>query len=112
MELGEKIKVLRKSKNISQEQLAMMLNINRNYLSRVETDKSEPSASMLKNIAVIFNIDLNSFLDINKDNDETAKNIDYILNSCKLLSEKDLNFVVRIISVLKEEYVKIRSEFE
>ena len=45
MKLGEKIKLLRKSKNISQDQLASMLNINRNYLSRVETGKSEPSSS-------------------------------------------------------------------
>ena len=63
MKLGEKIKLLRKSKNISQEQLASMLNINRNYLSRVETGKSEPSSSVLKNIATIFNIDLNSLKD-------------------------------------------------
>ena len=34
MKLGEKIKSLRKSKGISQEELAAMLKINRNYLSR------------------------------------------------------------------------------
>ena len=43
MKLGEKIKSLRKSKGISQEELAAMLKINRNYLSRVETGKSEPT---------------------------------------------------------------------
>ena len=40
MKLGEKIKQLRKSKGISQEELAVMLKINRNYLSRIETGKS------------------------------------------------------------------------
>lgn len=48
MKLGEKIKSLRKSKGVSQEELAAMLKINRNYLSRVETGKSEPTAGILK----------------------------------------------------------------
>ena len=42
MKLGEKIKYLRKSKGISQEELATMLKINRNFLSRIETGKSDP----------------------------------------------------------------------
>lgn len=112
MKLGEKIKLLRKSKNISQEQLASMLNINRNYLSRVETGKSEPSSSVLKNIATIFNIDLNSLLDIKKSDEESAKKMEYIVNSCKQLADKDLDFLVRIISVMKEEYVKISTKLD
>ena len=56
MKLGEKIKQLRKSKGISQEELASTLKINRNFLSRIETGKSEPTASMLKNIAKIFKL--------------------------------------------------------
>ena len=67
MKLGDKIKEIRKSKNISQEALAGMLKINRNYLSRIETGKSEPSSTILKHIAEIFNIDLNTLLDINTD---------------------------------------------
>ena len=112
MKLGEKIKLLRKSKNISQDQLASMLNINRNYLSRVETGKSEPSSSVLKNIATIFNIDLNSLLDIKKSDEESAKKMEYIVSSCKQLADKDLDFLVRIISVMKEEYVKISTKLD
>ena len=112
MKLGEKIKLLRKSKNITQDQLASMLNINRNYLSRVETGKSEPSSSVLKNIATIFNIDLNSLLDIKKSDEESAKKMEYIVNSCKQLADKDLDFLVRIISVMKEEYVKISTKLD
>ena len=44
MKLGEKIKLLRKGKKISQEELANMLKINRNYLSRIETGKYEPTS--------------------------------------------------------------------
>ena len=43
MTLGEKIRNLRNNNNISQDKLAKMLNINRNNLSRIETDKSVPT---------------------------------------------------------------------
>lgn len=43
-----KIKTLRKKKGLTQEQLSNLLQINRHYLSRIETGKSEPTASILK----------------------------------------------------------------
>lgn len=112
MKLGEKIKEIRKTKNISQESLASMLKVNRNYLSRIETGKSEPSSTILKHIAEIFNIDLNTLLDINTNVLENNEKIDYIINSCKTLHDKDLDFLVRIISVMKEEYVKINTKVD
>lgn len=107
MKLGEKIKLIRKSKGISQEELSSMLKINRNYLSRIETGKSEPTSSILKNIAKIFNIDLNSLLEVNDKLANTSEKIKYITENCKYLADKDIDFIVRIISVMKEEYVKI-----
>lgn len=112
MKLGEKIKEIRKTKNISQESLASMLQVNRNYLSRIETGKSEPSSTILKHIAEIFNIDLNTLLDINTNVLENNEKINYIINSCKTLHDKDLDFLVRIISVMKEEYVKINTKVD
>ena len=108
MKLGEKIKQLRKSKGISQEELSVMLKINRNYLSRIETGKSEPTSSILKHIAEIFKVDLNSLLDI-KDEDNNTNKIKYIIDNCKYLHDKDLEFIVRIITVMREEYVKINT---
>ena len=109
MKLGEKIKLLRKGKKISQEELANMLKINRNYLSRIETGKYEPTSSVLKNIAKIFNIDLNSLLDINNNDIENTDKIKYIVENCKYLNDSDLDFIVRIISIMREEYVKINT---
>ena len=112
MKLGEKIKYLRKSKGVSQEELAAMLKVNRNYLSRVETGKSEPTASTLKEIARIFGIDLNSLLDINGNDNRCMDKIKYITDNCKYLQEKDLEIIIRIMSVMKEEYVKINTDIE
>lgn len=110
MKLGEKIKLLRKSKGISQEGLATILKVNRNYLSRVENGKSEPTAGILKQIAEIFNIDLNSLLEIDCNNKDNSEKIKYIVTNCKNLNEKDLNFIVRMITIMKEEYVKITTD--
>lgn len=109
MKLGEKIKLIRKSKGISQEELASTLKINRNFLSRIETGKSEPTASILKNIAKLFNIDLNSLLDVKNISTDSDDKIKYITENCKNLNDKDIDFIIRIISVMKEEYVKINS---
>ncbi len=106
MTLGEKIKALRKGKKISQEQLAMMLQINRNHLSRIETDKSEPTASILKDLTRLFDINLNSLLDIELSEEPLENKINYIIENCRFLHEKDVDFVVRIISIMREEYVK------
>lgn len=110
MKLGDKIKYLRKNKGISQEELAAMLKINRNFLSRIETGKSEPNAGILKNIGLIFNVDINSLLDINNDEEQKINKIKYITENCKYLQEKDLEFIVRIITIMREEYVKINTD--
>mgnify|MGYP003506914873 CR=1 FL=1 len=112
MKLGEKIKYLRKSKGISQEELATMLKINRNFLSRIETGKSDPNAGILKSIAKLFNVDLNSLLDINDADIENSNKIKYIVENCKYLNEKDLDFIVRIMTVMREEYVKINTNID
>ena len=106
MTLGEKIRTLRKNKKISQEDLAIMLQINRNHLSRIETDKSEPTASILKDITKLFDINLNSLLDIEPNDEPMENKINYIVENCRFLHEKDIEFVARIISIMREEYVK------
>lgn len=112
MKLGEKIKLLRKGKKISQEELSNMLNINRNYLSRIETGKSDPSATVLKSIAKIFNVDLNSLLGVDNENLENDDKAKYIMENCKYLNDKDLDFIVRIMTVMREEYVKINTKLK
>ena len=98
-----KIKMLRKEKGLTQEQLSNLLQINRHYLSRIETGKSEPTASILKKLGLIFDVDLNMLLDIT-DKDNNSDKIEYIINSCKCLCDKDLDCVIKLIDYLKEDY--------
>lgn len=106
MNLGEKIKYLRKSQNMSQETLANHLQINRNYLSRIETDKSEATASIIKDISCLFGVSVSSLLGTEVNGPIYEEKVKYVTENCKLLLESDLDFLVRIISIMKEEYVK------
>ena len=56
MDFGKKVQMLRKTHGLSQETLANILNINRNNLSRIETGKSEPNLSVIRDIAKYFNM--------------------------------------------------------
>ena len=106
MDLGNKIKNLREIEKISQEQLAKILKINRNYLSRIETGKSEPTSSILIDLANIFNISIDSLLNISNNESSNEEKVDLINKKIKHLDNKDLDFLIRIIEVMTKEFVK------
>lgn len=106
MDFGSKIQMLRKSKGISQENLATILKINRNNLSRIETGKSEPTLSIIKNIVDYFKVDVASLMDIKSNTLDTKEKIKKISEECNYLLDNDLDMIIRIISVMREEYVK------
>ena len=51
MKIGEKIKVLRKAKNISQESLAKVLGVTFQAVSKWETNTTAPDVSLIPSIA-------------------------------------------------------------
>lgn len=56
--LGERLKLLRTEKNLSQEALADLLNITRSSLSSYELDRSEPPDTIKKDMADFFCVTL------------------------------------------------------
>lgn len=106
MKIGEKIQTLRKSNGISQEVLAQRLNVNRNCLSRVETCKVDPTISMVLDISAIFNVSVESLLGVKDNSISYEEKIKEITDGCYYLTNKDLDFVLRMVSILREEYVK------
>ncbi|MBQ8681519.1 MAG: helix-turn-helix transcriptional regulator [Bacilli bacterium] len=106
MDIGSKIRMLRDNHNISQEKLANILNINRNYLSRIETGKSEPSLKVLKDVAKYFKVDITTLMDIQTNGSNSEEKIKKIIDGCEHLLDGDLDFLIRMISVMREEYVK------
>lgn len=104
MDLGTKIKNIRYNHNISQQEMAKILEINRNYLSRIETNKSLPTSEILIKVARSFNVSIDSLLGINgegKDIEIQKKNkIKKINQLCNYLNNKDLDFVINMLNVM------------
>lgn len=67
MNFGEKLKQIRTEKNLTQPQMAEAIGIEQSYLSKLENDKSIPSADMFQSILKALDQDANAFLkDIDK----------------------------------------------
>lgn len=62
MNVGERIKQLRNERNLTQPQLAEAIGIEQSYLSKLENDKSVPSADIFQAILKGFALDAASFL--------------------------------------------------
>lgn len=63
MNFGERLKQLRVERNLTQPQLAQLIGIEQSYLSKLENDKSVPSADIFQAILKAFSIDVGKFLE-------------------------------------------------
>lgn len=58
--LGSNLKRMRENKNLSQQQVADMLQINRSTYTKYETNKSNPPLNVIYKLTKIFNCDFNT----------------------------------------------------
>lgn len=63
MQIGKKLKELRLSEKLTQEELSVKLNINRVNYTRYETDKVRPDFETLIKIADFYDISLDEIFD-------------------------------------------------
>jgi transcriptional regulator with XRE-family HTH domain len=63
MNVGDRIKQLRTERNLTQPQLAEVIGIEQSYLSKLENDKSVPSADIFQAILKGFAVDVATFLE-------------------------------------------------
>ncbi|MBN1364243.1 MAG: helix-turn-helix transcriptional regulator [Syntrophaceae bacterium] len=101
MIIADKIKLLRKKKKLSQEQLAEAVGINAAHLSRLENDKYQPSMPVLKKMAEVLEVTVDYLL---SEEDEAVPEIKIknkpLAERIKLiesLDEDDQNALIRVI---------------
>jgi len=63
VEVGKKIKFIRKSKSINQNKLAQLSGISNTYLSDIENLRTVPSLKTLNSLAIALEVSLKDFLD-------------------------------------------------
>ncbi len=66
MNIGDKIRDLRKSRKMTQEQLAEYLLVSSQAVSKWETGTSSPDIDMLPRLAVFFGVSIDELMDFNK----------------------------------------------
>lgn len=72
--IGEKLLDLRKKKGLSQEEVANILNVSRQTVSKWETDQSTPDFDKIVPICNLYDISANELLNINKDENNLYSN--------------------------------------
>ncbi len=99
----EKLKELRKSKKITQEQLAEKLDISRSKVSSWETNRRDMSITDAIKLAKIYEVSLDNLFEINKITEE-----EYLKISDKFLKSKNITLKekIRIIELLRDSLKK------
>lgn len=82
MEFGEKLSELRKSRKLTQEELAKALYVSRTAISKWESGRGHPSIDSLKEISAFFSVSIDGLLSgekiisiAKKENKSNVKNI-------------------------------------
>ena len=97
--IGQRIKEIRTSKKITQQQLAEMIDIDQRSLSAIECGNNFPTKNLLK-IANSLGVELKEIFDyehISLSEDEKIKEIS---TNLKKLSAHDLNIVYRLVKAM------------
>ena len=87
MKIGEKIKMLRKARNISQESLAKVLGVTFQAVSKWETNTTVPDVSIIPSIASFFGVSIDELFDYNVL--ENEKEIDRICSEAARYRQND-----------------------
>ena len=83
--LNENIKTLRKAKGLTQDELAIRLNVVRQPVSKWEKGLSVPDAEMLQKIAEVFEVDVSQLLGSSIHQNE---NVDVIAEQLSRINEQ------------------------
>lgn len=103
-ELGLKLKYYRESCELSQQQIANALNVDRSTYTYYETGKTTPSASTLLKLSKIFNVPCSIFLEsINQELDLNSLVADSVDNKKSRDTTKSYESDEKIYDLSKEE---------
>jgi transcriptional regulator with XRE-family HTH domain len=101
--LGEKIKKLRKGKNLTLEALANKANISKSYLWELENnDSKKPSAEILSQIADHLEVTTDFLLDKNNRNPTEIENDESFFRNYKNLESSKKEQLRDIMNILKK----------
>lgn len=99
--LGARIKELRKSRKLSQEELAELIGVEPQHMSRIESGRSYPSLDRLEKISIALKVPLKDFFEF-MHLEDVIERLDNIDGLAKDLSEEQQRFLYRIVKALQD----------
>lgn len=97
--LGLRIKEFRQKRNLSQEQLAEMIGLDRRSVSNIECGNTFPSSSLAK-IAQVLEVSVKSLFDFETSSKSIEVLIDEIIAKLYLLSPEDVKLIHRLVEYM------------
>ena len=97
MTLGQKIREIRKRLGLSQENLADILNLSRQAITKWESDEGIPDISNLQELSKLFNVTVDYLLD-------SSNNLPAVSMKKKLDKDKYKNKITSYKQILEEYY--------
>ncbi|WP_186578516.1 helix-turn-helix domain-containing protein [Aquibacillus kalidii] len=107
MEIGGNIKVIRKERKLTQEQLAKVMNLSRSYLSDLENNRKNPSSKTIELLAEKLNVSM-LYLTTGKktlndlDDNELKKQIEFVGDNIKAENYNVSKFVKKSLKELSD----------
>lgn len=98
---GQRVKELRKSQNLTQEQLAEKIEMDTQNLCKMENGNHFPQTKNLDKIAKALNVDIKELFEYEHFNSK-EKLINEIIEYVKSARQKDIEFIYKAIKSLKE----------
>ncbi len=98
MGLGEKIEKILMQSNMTQRDLANMINLDETILSRIIKGERTPKADVVANIATALHVTTDYLLDIEKNDDfDSKKEIRLIARNSSKLTQEDRKELINIL---------------
>lgn len=97
---GERIKMLRMQKRITQDKVSELAEITPGYLGQIERGEKNPSIKTLTKIASALDVTLDSLLV--KCDDERSKHVQMLLDVISDMSIEHIDYVIKHATIVKE----------
>lgn len=104
---GNRLKELRKSKNLSQEKLAEILGASNNAVYNWEVGRSQPPIEIITKLAEYFNVTTDYLLGFSKDNLDEIEKLKIALKEAGMMVGDDLTMeelekALKIVEMMKD----------
>ncbi|MFT9848474.1 helix-turn-helix domain-containing protein [Aneurinibacillus sp. REN35] len=94
MQIGDKLRSLRKSKGLTTSELADMVSVSQSYISRFENNRAVPDVDMLARILEALGTNIASFF---ANDDSLPPELDKLLKTAKKLTPSQIKAVQHLL---------------